>query len=172
MSRRRRGKSSRGTGRRPFVGSLRSRVGWVGSGTSMKAGDSGGMYSFTEEVVKARVDDSAVFFTCNRNRQARHIELERDSIVNTGLSFEAAQPHGWPRAQKSMMWTKRSCEFAVAMFENDEARTPKRRLNPKYCTFPDLDTALACLVQKIWRSATFISSGNQHQLENIRAHMR
>ena len=81
LSGRLRGKISRGTGRRPFVGAFRSGVGWSCWGISTNAGDSGGIYSLVEEVAKAREVDVKGVFTRSRSRQARQIERGTDSII-------------------------------------------------------------------------------------------
>ena len=74
-----RGKMSLGVGRKPFFGRWRMKVGWKGSGTSRKCGDSGGMLCAVDVEVNARVEVGAVR-RASRVRQLRHIERETFSI--------------------------------------------------------------------------------------------
>lgn len=167
LSGRRRGKSSRGTGRRPFEGNRGSRVGWYGSGTSTKAGDSGGIYCLMEEVVKVRVgNDNAVFFTCSRSRQARHTELDRDSMVNLVVVGERLS-HAAGLSLRNRCWcTETAVELmSQSRRESNEPEAKKKIEPPNIAPSPIrlLCLGMQCLIQN-FGDASFCSSSYQHKL--------
>lgn len=167
LSGRRRGKSSRGTGRRPFEGSRGSRIGWYGSGTSTKAGDSGGIYCLMEEVVKVRVgNDNAVFFTWSRSRQARHTELDRDSMVNLGVAGKRLS-HAAGLSLRNRCWcTETAVELMSQSRRESNEREPKKKTELRnIAPFPIRPPCLG--VQRLIQNfgdASFCSSDCQHKL--------